>query len=137
MFPDDLTTAVLTSSLSGYNARNTALANNIANAETPGYKRVDVSFEAALADAVDADRQRLARGEQGFTAFDGEGVTRETDEVAPNVMSVDTTVMRVDGGNVDPDDEMAKLSANQLASQTVVSLLDKRFSQFRMAITGR
>jgi flagellar basal-body rod protein FlgB len=137
MFPDDLTTAVLTSSLSGYNARNTALANNIANAETPGYKRVDVSFEAALADAVDADRQRLARGEQGFTAFDGAGVTRETDEVAPNVMSVDTTTMRVDGGNVDPDDEMAKLSANQLASQTVVSLLDKRFSQFRMAITGR
>jgi len=137
MFPDDLTTAVLTASLSGYNARNTAIANNIANAETPGYKRADVTFEAALADAVDADRQRLARGEQGFTAFDGEGVTRETDEVAPNVMSVDTTVMRVDGGNVDPDDEMAKLSANQLASQTVVSLLDKRFSQFRMAITGR
>ena len=137
MFPDDLTTAVLTSSLSGYNARNTALANNIANAETPGYKRVDVSFEAALADAVDADRQRLTRGEQGFTAFDGEGVTRETDEVAPNVMSVNTTTVRVDGGNVDPDDEMAKLSANQLASQTVVSLLDKRFSQFRMAITGR
>jgi flagellar basal-body rod protein FlgB len=137
MFPDDLTTAVLTASLAGYNARNTAIANNIANSETPGYKRVDVSFEAALADAVDADRQRMARGEQGFTAFDGEGITRETDEVAPNVMSVDTTVMRVDGGNVDPDDEMAKLSANQLASQTVVSLLDKRFSQFRMAITGR
>jgi flagellar basal-body rod protein FlgB len=137
MFPDDLTTAALTASLAGYNARNTAIANNIANAETPGYKRMDVSFEAALADAVDADRSRLARGEQGFTAFDGEAVTRETDELAPNVMSVDTTVMRVDGGNVDPDDEMAKLSANQLASQTVVSLLDKRFTQFRMAITGR
>jgi flagellar basal-body rod protein FlgB len=137
MFPDDLTTSVLTASLAGYNARNTAIANNIANAETPGYKRMDVSFEAALADAVDADRRRLERGEQGLTAFDGQAVTRETDEAAPNVLSVDTTVMRMDGGNVDPDDEMAKLSANQLASQTVVSLLDKRFTQFRMAITGR
>ena len=45
--------------------------------------------------------------------------------------------MRVDGSNVDPDDEMAQLSANQLAHQTVVSLLDKRFAQFRTAITGR
>ena len=32
MFPDDLTTEVLTASLRGHNARNTAIANNIANA---------------------------------------------------------------------------------------------------------
>ena len=31
------------------------LAQNIANADTPGYKRVDVTFESALADAVDAE----------------------------------------------------------------------------------
>ena len=36
-----------------------------------------------------------------------------------------------------PDNEMAQLSANQLANQTIVSLLDKRFSQFRTAIMGR
>jgi len=137
MFPDDLTTSVLTAAMSGYSARNTAIANNIANADTPGYKRVDVSFESALADAVDADRDRLSRVIGGLTALDGQEVSRETDEVAPNVLSTDTTTMRVDGSNVDPDDEMARLSANQLASQTVVSLLDKRFNQFRTAITGR
>ena len=59
------------------------------------------------------------------------------DDVAPAVQSVNTTTMRVDGSNVDPDDEMAQLSANQLAHQTVVSLLDKRFAQFRTAITGQ
>ncbi len=138
MFPDDLTTAVLTQAMAGYSARNTAIANNIANADTPGYKRVDVSFESALAGAVDADRQRL-RMDVGasISAWDGSDVTRRVDEVAPNVMSTDTTTMRVDGSNVDPDDEMARLSANQLASSTVVSLLDKRFAQFRTAITGR
>jgi flagellar basal-body rod protein FlgB len=138
MFPDDLTTSVLTQAMAGYSARNTAIANNIANAETPGYKRVDVSFESALADAVDADRERL-RMDVGssIAAIDGSEVTRRVDEVAPNVMSTDTTTMRVDGSNVDPDDEMARLSANQLASTTVVSLLDKRFQQFRTAITGR
>jgi flagellar basal-body rod protein FlgB len=138
MFPDDLTTSVLTQAMAGYSARNTAIANNIANADTPGYKRVDVSFESALADAVDADRERL-RMDVGssISGIDGFELTRRVDEVAPNVMSTDTTTMRVDGSNVDPDDEMARLSANQLASTTVVSLLDKRFAQFRTAITGR
>ncbi|HMN98750.1 MAG TPA: flagellar basal body rod protein FlgB [Miltoncostaeaceae bacterium] len=138
MFPDDLTTAVLTQAMAGYSARNTAIANNIANADTPGYKRVDVTFESALADAVGADRERLGMDVgSAISAIDGSDVTRRVDDVAPNVMSTDTTTMRVDGSNVDPDDEMARLSANQLASTTVVSLLDKRFQQFRTAITGR
>ena len=138
MFPDDLTTAVLTQAMAGYGARNTAIANNIANAETPGYKRVDVSFESALADAVEADRDRMRRDVgAGISALDGSDVTRALDDVAPSVLSTDTTTMRVDGSNVDPDDEMARLSENQLASNTVVSLLDKRFNQFRTAITGR
>jgi flagellar basal-body rod protein FlgB len=138
MFPGDLTTAVLTRAMAGYGARNTAIANNIANAETPGYKRVDVSFESALADAAEADRDRMRRDVgAGISAIDGSDVTRALDEVAPSVLSTDTTTMRVDGSNVDPDDEMARLSENQLASNTVVSLLDKRFTQFRTAITGR
>jgi flagellar basal-body rod protein FlgB len=135
MFPDDLTTEVLAASLRGHSARNAALANNIANAETPGYKRVDVQFEAALAEAVQSDRARLRRD-----AAPGAGIMAVADAVGsttPSVRSVDTTTMRVDGSNVDPDDEMAQLSANQLAHQTVISLLDKRFTQFRTAITGR
>jgi flagellar basal-body rod protein FlgB len=135
MFPDDLTTEVLSASLRGHAARNTALANNIANAETPGYKRVDVQFEAALAEALESDRARLRRG--GEVIDVGLGGGREVDEAAPAVRSIGTTTMRADGSNVDPDDEMAQLSANQLAHQTVVSLLDKRFTQFRTAITGR
>ena len=136
MFPDDLTTEVLSASLRGHGARNAALANNIANAETPGYKRVDVQFEAALAEAVENDRARLRRNGDGADLVP----MRSADEVAgtsPSIRSVDTTTMRVDGSNVDPDDEMAQLSSNQLAHQTVVSLLDKRFMQFRTAITGR
>lgn len=135
MFPDDLTTEVLTASLRGHNARNTAIANNIANAETPGYKRIDVSFEAALAQAVESDRSRLSRGESSLPSFGSS--TRAIDDFNPGIRSIDTTTMRVDGSNVDPDDEMAQLSANTLAHQTVVSLLDKRFAQFRTAIMGR
>jgi flagellar basal-body rod protein FlgB len=136
MFPDDLTTEVLTAALRGTNARNTAIANNVANSETPGYKRIDISFEAALAEALQSDRKRLSRGSSAMSAFDSD-TTRAIDDFAPAVHSIDTTTMRVDGSNVDPDDEMAQLSANQLANQTIVSLLDKRFGQFRTAIMGR
>lgn len=136
MFPDDLTTEVLSAALRGTNARNTAIANNIANAETPGYKRADVSFEAALADAVESDRNRISRNSGGMSAFDSDGA-REVGDFAPSIRAINTTTMRVDGSNVDPDNEMAQLSANQLANQTIVSLLDKRFSQFRTAIMGR
>lgn len=135
MFFTDLTTEVLTASMRGHEARNTALANNIANAETPGYKRVDVQFEAALAQAVHDDRSRAGSASAlGASSPQGGG---RTAGLMPSVSTVGTTTMRVDGGNVDPDDEMAQLSANQLAHQTVVSLLDKRFSQFRTAILGR
>jgi len=135
MFPDDLTTDVLAAALRGYDARNAALANNIANAETPGYRRRDVSFEAALAEAVDNERAAMRRDPRL-----PELPRAPSDEVggsAPTVRSIDTTVVRADGSNVDPDDEMAQLSANQLAHQTVTSLLDKRLSQFRTAILGR
>lgn len=134
MLPTDLTTEVLVASLRGHNARNTAIANNIANAETPGYKRIDVSFEAALAQAVKSDRSRLSRSETSVSTF---GRASAVDDFMPGVRSVTTTTMRVDGSNVDPDDEMAQLSANALAHQTVVSLLDKRLAQFRTAIMGR
>ena len=136
MFPDDLTTEVLAASMRGLEARNTAIANNIANADTPGYKRVDVSFESALADAVQSDRARTSQSSSMPDLWNGDAANA-VDDVAPAVQSVDTTTMRVDGSNVDPDNEMAQLSANQLAHQTVVSLLDKRFAQFRTAITGQ
>ena len=135
MFPDDLTTEVLTASLRGHDARNAALVNNIANAETPGYKRIDVQFESALAEAVQSDRERIRRGSMGESSF--LGGAGEVERSAPSVRSVGTTTMRVDGSNVDADDQMAQLSANQLAHQTVISLLDKRFMQFRTAVTGR
>jgi flagellar basal-body rod protein FlgB len=136
MFPDDLTTDVLAAAMRGLDARNTALANNVANAETPGYRRVDVSFEAALADAVESDRARL-RPDSLLPDLSGMSAARAVADFAPSVRSLDTTTMRVDGSNVDADDEMAQLSANQLAHQTVVSLLDKRLAQFRTAILGR
>ncbi|WP_217915177.1 flagellar basal body rod protein FlgB [Miltoncostaea marina] len=135
MFFGDLTTEVLTAAARGYDARHTALASNIANAETPGYKRIEVQFESALAKAVEDDRSRMGRGPA--TSLPSPFAQGDAVESSRPAVSSSGTTMRVDGSNVDPDAEMAELAANQLAHQTVVAMLDKRFTQFRMAVTGR
>ena len=136
MLFNDLTTEVLTAAARGYDARHTALASNVANAETPGYKRIEVQFESALAKAVEDDRSRMGRGSS--TSLPSPfSAGSEVESSRPAVSSTGATTMRVDGSNVDPDAEMAQLAANQLAHQTVVAMLDKRLTQFRMAVTGR
>lgn len=127
MFPtDDITTTTLSASMRGLGMRHAALAQNVANADTPGYRRVDVRFEGALAEAVSADRERT-----------GLPSAERTMAVQADFEAESGTVMRVDGSNVDPDVEMAGLAANQLAYQTVTALLSKRFGQMAYVINGR
>ena len=95
----------------GSSARQSALANNVANANTPGYKRMDVDFHAvmqdALADGFSADE--AADGGLDFTAKpDGTGATR------------------ADGGNVDADIEMASLAENSLEYQALAQITKTR-----------
>lgn len=133
MLFDDVTAATLVSALRGYEARNLAISNNLANSETPGYHRVDVSFEAALASATEEAHAPRA----GVT---GMSRTEAADLIAgvnPSPVADTVTAMRTDGSNVDPDTEMAALSQNQLAHQTVTSLLDKHLTLIRTAIIGR
>lgn len=133
MFPGDITIDALAIAMQGGLARNRAIANNIANADTPGYRRLDVSFEGALADAVSeartprvADVRAVGESPSGLAT---DGMAR-LDGGAGGAM-------RVDGGEVDPDAEMAALATNQLTYQTVTGLLDKKLALIRTAITGQ
>jgi len=144
---------VLTAAVRGGAARHAAISQNVANADTPGYKRIAVSFEGALAGALRDDREAMSAARAsgpgpgaggvpwwdrppGLDALSGR-VGDATAGVAPASGRVDTTAVRVDGSNVDPDDEMAQLAANQLAYNTATSLLVARFGQYRAAISGR
>jgi flagellar basal-body rod protein FlgB len=127
---DDATAAVMVSALRGYEARNLAISNNLANVETPGYRRTDVLFETALASA---SREAHA-GARGRSRVESAGIAAS---VMPQIAPDPGTAMRTDASNVDPDTEMAALSQNQLAHQTVTSLLDKHLGLIRAAIIGR
>lgn len=106
-------------------ARNSAIAANIANIDTPGYKAVDVTFKSALQSAgVDMARtspRHLAAGglPPGFDIVELGGDPRR------------------DGNDVNIDHEMVRLAQNQLEYRFLARSLARRFNKLREAITGR
>ncbi len=122
LFARDVTFTTLAKALGGQSRRQTLIAENIANVNTPGYKRKDVSdFSAELADALNAGGTR-----QEQVSRVGEVVAREVVE--------DELFYRADMGGVDIDREMAELAKSSLLGATYNQLLSKRIGQYRMVI---
>lgn len=113
----DITQIALERALAGSTARQQALANNIANANTPGFKRSDVDFQTSLASALDG----------GATADQLQQLTFQ-----PQVDNQSS--LQVDGNNVDIDQEMANLSANTVTYQALVAVDRSRLQMLSTAI---
>ena len=114
----DTTQLALERSISGATQRQEALAANIANASTPGYKRVDVDFHGALTAALGSSDAKNALHSTSFTT--------QADA------SVGTT--QADGGSIDVENESAKLAANALEQQAAVSVAKTRNAILRSAM---
>jgi flagellar basal-body rod protein FlgB len=122
IFARDVTFATLAKSLSAQSRRQTLIAGNIANVNTPGYKRRDIAdFSAELADALDSGGTRA------------EKASRVEQVVAREVVE-DELFYRADMGGVDIDREMAELAKSSLFGSAYNQLLQKRISQYRMVI---
>jgi flagellar basal-body rod protein FlgB len=129
------TVGMLKNAMDGAGTAHGVIANNVANVNTPNFRRSDVSFKEALAatEATPGDPDELALTTTSERHFDADGAQ------APEPFSVTTTVdsgtqMRVDGSNVDVDQEMAKLSLNSSYAQTMGQLLQNQYSRLRQAI---
>jgi flagellar basal-body rod protein FlgB len=96
--------------------RHKVIAQNVANVNTPGYRRLAVEFE---------DEMTKALGTPGGTA----GVT-------PKVVVADGPE-RVDGNTVDIDREMGDLTKNGLLYQAAAQIIASRMAALRSAISGR
>jgi flagellar basal-body rod protein FlgB len=129
------TIGMLENALSGANAAHVAIAGNIANAETPDFHRTDVSFKDALARSEagtgDPEVFALETNDPRQIAFGG-ATPAEPFSITSTVD--DTQQMRVDGSNVDIDQEMAKLSLNSSYAQTMAQLTTTSFTRVRDAI---
>jgi flagellar basal-body rod protein FlgB len=122
----DVTLAALSQGLSALNRRQELLAQNIANANTPGYKRRDIAFSTELAAALglDGTSQQQPRALR---------VQRVMGTVAREVVE-ERLFYRADLGGVDIDREMAEQAKNTMQYAALAQLTQDKFQQYRMVI---
>jgi flagellar basal-body rod protein FlgB len=112
--------------------RNEVIRNNLANAETPGFKSSDVVFEDAFAQALRAEDAGLTRSVTHPRHFSGRG---RVPDVTATVVQNNTRSMRMDGNNLDVEDENVKLAQNSIQYNTLVYKLNSELRRLSMAIT--
>lgn len=110
--------------------RQELLASNIANVETPGYKRRDLDFESLLQGLEEQNQDKalhLARTSPGHLS----GHTK--DEESFPVKEENITI-RDDGSSIDVEREMATLLENGLYYQTLSKLTAGKFNLLRTVL---
>lgn len=115
--------------------RQQVYASNIANAQTPGYKRQDVQFETVLANAMSTPVAKI--GERTIPiSISNQPNLQEIAQIQPVVVTDNQTKIGNNGNNVDIDSEMANLAQNQIRYNALVQDVQNRISRLRTAING-
>lgn len=120
---------VLEQALGAASLRHKVIANNIANVNTPDFKRSEVVFEDKLAAAMAGNKLALTRTRAGH-------LPARRDEPGPAVVTDTTTSLRTDGNNVDIDAEMANTAKNQIYYNAVAQMLGRYYANLKSAIKG-
>ncbi|ADD02502.1 flagellar basal-body rod protein FlgB [Thermoanaerobacter mathranii subsp. mathranii str. A3] len=110
--------------------RNNVIANNIANVNTPNFKRSEVKFENILKDAINGTKLRGYITNPKHIPIGPPPV----DSIQPEIVQVNNTSMRLDGNNVDIDAEMANLAKNQLYYYALVQRVSGELNSIMTAV---
>lgn len=119
---------VLDKAADAANSRNEILSNNIANVDTPNYKRKDVSFENYLEQALigpESLDNRVADVNTHLSDFGGMTYTDHS-----------TLSYRLDGNNVDIDTESAYLAENQIRYNALVEQIGQEFARYKTVLSN-
>lgn len=123
--------------LDGASLKQKALSDNIANVNTPDYKRKDVDFLKTLKNKVKENKEESLKLEQ----TSGNHFSRESSfnslQSGSNDFKISTdnsTSFRNDGNNVDVDVEMTELAKNQIYYNTLTRQINNKFSMIKNVI---
>jgi len=138
---DQGTIPVLEKIISFTEARHSVIANNIANVDTPNYRRRDLpigEFQNALAKSIE---HRRATNPRKFNSFDTDNVAaNELGGVTAKVLTAPPSpldILRHDNNNVSIDREMSELAKNTLLHNGMVQILTSEFQMLQTAISER
>ena len=114
--------------LKARSARAQLLAQNIVNADTPGYKAKDLDFDAIFKGSAQGTLNKTHKHHV---------------DSAPNNISIGTILYRtpnqpsLDGNTVDSDAEKAMFAENIQRFNATVNFIDSRIKSLKKAITGQ
>ena len=113
---DDLTIRLIESGLAARALRGKVIANNIANLNTPGFRRSEVKFEELLDEAL--------RG----------GRTADLADLAGEILQPKNTPFNDAGSDVGLDQEVGELIKNSAMYKTYMRVLNRMYQQMELAI---
>ena len=108
--------------------RNSLISNNIANTDTPGYKRQDVDFESALKRELGSSKYiPLDKKVRGLNSdLSGLDVSTYTDS--------SNYSYRLDRNNVDVDTEQVELASEQLRYEMLTTSINEEFNRMKLVL---
>ncbi|MCE5300223.1 MAG: flagellar basal body rod protein FlgB [Spirochaetia bacterium] len=128
---------ILEKSLNASALQQQMISNNIANVDTPGYKRSEVVFQSKL-------EQALNNTEKNYlplmvTHKDHIQLTQDfsINSIEPEIVTNAETSMRNDGNNVDIDSEMAHMAENTAMYSSLAELTSMKLGMLKSVITDR
>ena len=117
------------------NIRHEVISNNIANVNTPNFRKSDLVFEDLLAEELygpkDDGRLKPARPHARHLP-----PAEEPFFAVPKIVEDQTTLMRVDDNNVDIDIEMANLAKNQIYFNALATQMTGYITKMKNVITS-
>ena len=96
--------------------RQKAIANNVANLQTPGYRRVDVRFKELLAKALDSSG------------------SVDLSEIEAQIYQPKKAAVKSNGNDVSLEAEVGEMVKNTLRHKAYIRLLQKKYRQLELAI---
>lgn len=127
---------IIEKGLNAYSKRSEALANNIANVNTPKYKRQDVNFEGLLQRALDQESGTISGIRTNSGHIEINSVDR-IENIESEIIQETNTIMRNDGNNVDMEKEQAEFAKNNLRFQFATTRISQDFSLIKSMIKGK
>ncbi len=124
---------VLTKGLDAYALRDKATANNLANVNTPKYKKIKVDFEVELSKSLDKNRLRGVRTDREHLSVG----RKEISEVKPRASRSYDVTTPGEINNVDIDMEMAQMAENQLSFSYATSMIKNLMDSIKASIRSR
>ena len=108
--------ALIEAGIRAESLRQKAIANNIANLETPGYRRIDVKFEEFLAKSLDSSG------------------SVDLSKLEPQIYRPKQTPVKSNGNDVSLENEVGAMIKNSLRFTTYIRLLNKKYRGIELAI---